>query len=129
MSKCLIALFFVLVFTAPALAKSPDVYPVPCKDLWEAVKDMLGDVHNYGIISEEDEEQRALFVVVGSQAHYTQKVVLRTKNSGCIADATVLEIGPDNSDWRQFQHRLALSLTKLQAAKAKPAANGIGQPR
>ena len=129
MPKFLVPLLFVLVFTAPALAKSADVYPVPCKDLWEAVKDVLGNEHNYGIISEDDETQRAMFVVVGALVHYTQKVILRTKDSGCIADATVLEVGPDNSDWRQFQHRLAQSLAKLQAARAKPPAIVIGKPQ
>jgi len=128
MFRCFIASFFVLGFTASALAKSADVYPVPCKDLWEAVKDILGDEHNYGVISEDNQTQLALFVVVGALAHYTQKVVLRTENNGCRADATVLELGPDNLDWRQFQHRLAKSLAKLQAARARPAAIAIGPP-
>ena len=128
MLRFLLSLFFALFFTIPALAKPKDFYPVFCDDLWPALKDTLGDENNYGIVSEDEYRQKALFVIVGALAHYTQKVTLTAKNGGCWANATIFELGPDNSDWRQFQHRLALSLVKLQAAKPKPATTATGQP-
>jgi hypothetical protein len=70
----------------------------------------------------DDFGQRARFVVIGARGNYTQTVKLKARDSGCVANATVIELGPDNMDWRQFQHRLAQSLAKLQAAKPKLAA-------
>ena len=127
MLKLLITSFFVLVLAAPALAKQPDLYPVACKDLWPALEDTLRDETNYGIIYEDDAGQRAWFVVVGARGNYTQVVALKARSGGCKADAIVLELGPDNGDWRQFQHRLARSLAKLQAAKPKTASVATGQ--
>jgi len=39
--KLFIMPFLMLVVAAPALAKSRDVYPVSCDDLWAAVKHTL----------------------------------------------------------------------------------------
>ena len=128
MCKFLITLFLALASAAPALAKPVDIYPVTRNDLWAALKDTLGDERNYGVISEDDAGQRASFVVVGARGHYTQNVALRMRNGGCTANATVVELGPADGDWRQFQHRLRQSLAKLQAAKPKPAAMATGQP-
>jgi hypothetical protein len=128
MLKFFTTLILTLFFAAPALAKQPDLYPVACKDLWVALEDTLGDESNYGIIYEDDTGQRARFVVVGARGHYTQVVALKSRGGACKADAIVLELGPDNGDWRQFQHRLARSLAKMQAAKPKTVANATGQP-
>jgi len=128
MLKFLTTLILALFFASPALAKPVDVYAATCNDLWAAVKDTLDNPRNYGVISRDDAGRRALFFVVGTLSHYTQKVALTTRNDGCTANATILEVGPDNADWRQFQHRVAQSLAKLQAAKPKPAAMTTGQP-
>jgi hypothetical protein len=128
MLKLVLPLFLVLIFAAPAPAKPVDVYPVSCNDLWAALKDTLGDEGNYAVISEDDVAQRAWFVVVGARGHYTQKVALKMRNGGCAANATVLELGPDNGDWRQFQHHLRRSLAKLHGAQPKAAAMAAGQP-
>ncbi|WP_348265297.1 hypothetical protein P8935_12290 [Telmatobacter sp. DSM 110680] len=113
--------FLMLIVTVPALAKSIDVYQAPCNDLWRAVKDTLGKPDRYGIISIDDAAQRASFVVVGRFTPYTQKVELTAKNGSCTAKATIDQVGPENSDWRQFQHRVAKALATLQAAKPKPS--------
>jgi hypothetical protein len=119
--------FFLLVVAASALAKPRDVYPVSCNDLWAAVHDTLDNPHNYGIVSINDIEQKASFTVVGNLTAYTDKVALTAKDGGCAMNAAFLEVGPDNSDWLQFHHRLAKSLAKLQAAKPKPAVSETGQ--
>jgi hypothetical protein len=54
-------------------------------------------------------------------------VALTATKDGCLAKAAISEIGPDNINWRQFHHRLAKSLAKLQAAKPKPAEKAAGQ--
>jgi hypothetical protein len=127
MVKTLITSFLILIVAAPALAKSKDVYPVPCDALWAAVKDTLDNPRNYGIISMDDAGQRASFVVVGNLTQYTDRVALTSRDGGCAMKATFLEVGPDNADWLQFHRRFEKSLTKLQAAKPKPAAGAMGQ--
>lgn len=127
MFKFLITSFFMLVSVAPALATPVYVYPVSCGDLWPAVHDTLGNQDNYGILSMDDLRLKANFIVVGARGHYTQKVELKARNGGCAADADIIELGPDNADWRQFQHRLRKSLAKLQAAKLKLEVTATGQ--
>ena len=127
MFKSLITSIFMLIVAAPALAKPTDVYPVSCDDLWAAVKDTLNSPSNYGISSIDDVEKKASFVVIGDLVVYTDRVALTARDGGCAMKATILEDGPDNPDWRQFHHRLARSLAKMQAAKPKPAATATGQ--
>jgi len=84
--------------------------------------------HNYSILSENDLSQRAAFVVVGKLVQYTDTVSLAPSGTGCAMKATLLEVGSDNADWRQFHHRLAQALAKLQAAKPKPDEPAPAQP-
>lgn len=127
MFKFLITPLLMIVFAAPAMAKPKEFYRVSCDDLWAAVTDTLGNPRNYGIIWQDDIGQRASFIVVGALAHYTEMVALKARDGGCAANADILELGPSNDDWRQFQHRVAKSLMKLQAAKPKPEASATGQ--
>lgn len=117
-----------LVAVVPALAKPIDVYLVSCNDLWVAVKDTLDNPRNYGVVSFDDVSQRARFVVFGHLTEYTEKVSLKARKGGCMADATIDQVGPGNEDWLQFQHRLAKSLAMLQAAKPKLVVTATGQP-
>ncbi|MGA8740290.1 MAG: hypothetical protein WB561_03785 [Terracidiphilus sp.] len=121
MLKFLITSLIMFVFAAPALAKPIDVYPVSCNELWRAVKDTLDDPQHYGISSMNDAEQKASFIVIGDLVLYTDTVALTPKAGSCRAKASVIELGADNLEWRQFQHRVARSLAKLQATKPKPA--------
>jgi hypothetical protein len=127
MFKFLITSFLMLVVAAPALAKSSDVYPVSCADLWAAVKDTLHSQRDYGILSMNEVEQKASFTIVGSLTVYTDRIALMPKDGGCAMKATFIQEGPDDSDWLQFHHRLERSLTKLQAAKPKPASTSQGE--
>ncbi len=70
--------------------------------------------------------QRASFVVVGNLTQYTDRIALEPRDNSCELKAAFLEVGSDNDDFRQFHHRLAQSLTRLQAAKPKPPETGPG---
>jgi hypothetical protein len=122
--KFFVASLFALVIAVPALAKSKDVYPVSCDDLWAAVKDSLQSPRDYAILSTNEVEQKASFTIIGNLVVFTQKVALTARDGGCAMKATFIQIGPDDSDWRQFHHHLERSLAKLQAAKPKPAVTG-----
>ena len=127
MRKFLITSFLMLVFVAPALAKSRDVYPVSCADLWAAVKDSLHNPHDYGILSMNEAEQKVSFTIIGSLTVYTDRIALTAKDGGCAMKATFIQEGPDDSDWLQFHHRLERSLAKLQASKPKSPGTSTGQ--
>lgn len=127
MLKSLITSFLMLVVAAPALAKSSDVYPVSCADLWAAVKDTLQRPRDYGILSMNEVEQKASFAIVGSLTVYTDRIALTARDGGCSMKATFIQEGPDDSDWRQFHHHLERSLAKLQAAKPKLASTSPGE--
>jgi hypothetical protein len=119
--KAFVAVLFVLTFSMPASAKTREVYPVSCKDLWTAVMDTLSDHRNYGIMSADDDRQKASFVVVGTLVVYTHKVALAARDNGCEMTAEILQVGADDTEWRQFHKRVGRSLASLQAAKPKPA--------
>lgn len=127
MPKFLITSFLMLVVAAPARAKSSDVYPVSCADLWAAVKDTLQSPRDYGILSMNEVEQKASFTIVGSLTVYTDRIALMAKDGGCAMKATFIQEGPDDSDWRQFHHRLQRSLARMQATKPKPASTSQGE--
>jgi hypothetical protein len=126
MLKFLFTSFLMLVIAAPALAKSRDTYPVSCIDLWAAVKDSLENPLNYGILSMDDNKLKVSFIVVGDLTTYTDRIELTSKDYGCAMKATFLQVGSDDSGWRQFHHRLVRSLAKLQAAKPKPTVMPAG---
>jgi hypothetical protein len=118
--KTLCVASFLLIFTMPAWGKIRQVYPVPCDDLWTAVKDTLGNQSNYGIVYMDEYRQKASFTVVGALIMYTHRLQLTANGSGCTLNANILQEGADDTDWRQFRKRLGKSLAKMQAAKPKP---------
>lgn len=110
------------------MAKPADVYPVTCNDLWVSVKDTLDNHRNYGVTWIDDLNHKASFVVVGNLTQYTDRVALVGNDGSCEMKSTFLEVGSDNTDWRQFHHRLAQSLAKFEAAKPKQTETGSGTP-
>jgi hypothetical protein len=127
MLKYLFTSFLILIVAGPAFAKPKDVYPVSCADLWVAVKDTLDNPGNYGIMSISDSTQQASFIVVGNLTQYTDRIALTAKDGGCAMKESFLEVGSDNGDLRQFNHRVEKSLAKVQAAKPKQAPTAAGQ--
>ena len=115
MRKLVLTAILMLVSVAPALAKSADVYPVSCDALWPAVKLTLNNQGNYSILSINDLRHQAVFVSVDSASQAAQRLQLKAVGDGCTADDRITQSAPDSSDWEQFQHRLAKSLTNLQA--------------
>jgi len=127
MKRTGIAALFVLLCSVPASAKPNEFYPVTCDDLWAAVKDTLGNQHNYGIVFMSDDELKVSFVVVGDLTLFTDKVALSATDGGCAMKTKITDSGPDNTNWRQFHNRVGKSLARLQAAKAGPSSNSAGK--
>jgi len=125
MMRMVFAVLLALFLVIPANAKSNrDVYPVSCDVLWTAVKNTLGNPRDYGILSVNDLQFRASFVVVGNLVMYTDRVALTERNNGCAMKLTMLQVGADNTDEHGFRKRFGKALAKLQAAQ--PTVTGSG---
>lgn len=125
MIRTLISCIFILVLAVPAVAAKPkDVYPVPCDDLWTAVKDTLANPGDYGVLAMDDIAQTALFSVTGATRVRINSVELIQQDKACQLKLTVKESGSgsESEDERSFRKHVDRSLARQQGAKpAKPA--------
>ena len=133
MRTALIVLIVLLAFflVIPANAKSNrDVYPVSCDVLWTAIKNTLENPRDYGVLSVNDLQFRASFVVVGNLVMYTDRVALTERDNGCAMKLMMLQVGADNTDERGFRKRFSKALLKLQTAKPAMPSEGdeTGKP-
>jgi hypothetical protein len=79
MSKSLL-LSLVFVLATPAFAKP---YPLSCSDLWGTVTDVLGNQGNYKIVTTDQENMKASFIVVGALFPGVNALNLKPKDNGC----------------------------------------------
>ncbi|UWZ86877.1 hypothetical protein [Occallatibacter riparius] len=125
MLKLVLVAFFLLISSVPSWSRSSEEYPVSCDVVWGAVKDTLySNPRDYGIQSMNNVEWRASFIVLGNLTVFTDRVELRTTDSGCAMKTNIIQIGPDNSDWRRFHKRVGRAIDKMQAASGAPATPG-----
>ncbi len=127
MRKTLAVVVFLFLSSLPSFAKEHDVYPMSCDVLWASIKDALGNPRDYGVLSMDDLNLRASFVVVGNLTMYTDRVALSARDSGCAMKLTMLQVGPDYSDERGFRNRLKKAMARLQAVEPAKPANAHGQ--
>ena len=93
MKARLIAMAFLsLVLALPAFAETyKDSYPVPCSDLWPAVKDTLSNLANYTVKKSDDSKMTASYdvkhaahvTITGALLQRTNRVTLIAKGTGC----------------------------------------------
>ena len=110
-----------------------DNYPVPCSELWAAVKDTLGNPANYSIVTTDNTQMTASYDVkhavhtsiTGAAMQQTNTVALTPQGTGCGMTVHSSYSGWNHNDAGDFKKRVDESLAKLQAAKpadpAKPA--------
>jgi hypothetical protein len=111
-----------------------DNYPVPCSQLWSAVKDTLGNAENYSVVASDDTKMTAMYDVhhavhtsiAGAALQRTNSVALTPQGSGCEMQVYSNYSGWNHSDAGDFNKRVAESLANLNAPKpadtAKPEA-------
>lgn len=122
MRKTLVVISLAFLTSIPAFARPHDVYPVSCNLLWSAIENVLENPGDYRVLTMDEAQQKASFVVVGDLTAYKDTVALMARGDGCMMTLKISQVGSDDSDERGFRKRLAKSLAKLQAgAKAKPA--------
>jgi len=101
-------------------------YPVPCSDVWGAVKDTLSNPENYDVVGSDDAQMSASYKVKhsahvnisGAVLQRTNKVTLITKGSACEMQVVSNYSGWEHDDKGDFKKRVDESLAKLKAATA-----------
>ena len=108
-------------------------YPVPCSELWGAVKDVLGNAENYNVEDSNDSLMAATYKVKHA-AHVTVSgaVLQRANHVSLVSKGTECEMqvksnysGFEHNDSSDFRKRVEESYAKLKGPKpaepAKPA--------
>ena len=123
MVKSVIVASISLALAVPAFAKThQDTYPVPCSELWSAVKDTLRNSGHYGIISTDNTEMTASYNFAGAIRQRTNSVLLNAQGSGCTMQIQSSYRGPAHDDAGDFKKRVEESLAKLKgSAPSEPA--------
>jgi hypothetical protein len=130
MLKIVLVALMSLILAAPAFGKTyRDVFPVPCSELWPAVKDTLKNSGKYGIIKIDNTEMSASYSIgaVGAWdlASGANSVVLNSQGTSC-------EMQTQTSFARlarDFRKRVEASLAKLKASKPAEAAKPEESPK
>ncbi len=104
--------------TIPAFAGTPKA-PLPCSELWPAVKATLGNGKNYIVEAMDSEEMKANFVVKGALYPQMNLVQLKDKKKGCDLELRIGFTGAD--DEAAFRSRVRRAFKKMTAAKVATA--------
>ena len=124
-----------LALALPAFGKTyKSTYPVPCSELWGAVKDALSNPENYSVVESDDTKMTASYNVKhsahvnvsGAILQRTNHVTLVPNGTGCEMQVVSNYSGWEHNDRGDFKNRVDESLAKLTAATpsqpAKPEA-------
>jgi hypothetical protein len=134
MMKVAVAALTSLALAVPTFGKtSKNTYPVPCSELWGAVKDTLSNAENYNVEESNDNLMSASYKVKHA-AHVTISgaVLQRANHVSLVSKGTECEMqvksnysGFEHNDSSDFRKRVEESFAKLKGSKpaepAKPA--------
>ena len=120
-----------LALALPAFGKtSKNTYPVPCSELWGAVKDVLSNAENYNVEESSDNLMSASYkvkhaahvTVSGAVLQRANHVTLVSKGTECELQVKSNYSGFEHNDSGDFRKRVEESFAKLKEAKpAEPA--------
>ena len=132
--KRIVALILFLSLTAPAFASThKDVFNVPCKELWRALKDTLRNSGKYGIIGISDSEMTASYNIGGNlTGKRINSVLLNSIENGasCEMQVQTAYSGLFNNDAGDLKTRVDASLAKLknEPLPNPTSASGVSSP-
>lgn len=125
-NRLAVMVLLALSATVPALAMTYKTsYPIPCNQVWVAVKDTLSVPENYTVVTSDEAHMTASYDVKhsahvnvsGTVLQRTNKVTLQTKDAGCEMQVVSNYSGWEHNDKGDFKKRVDESLAKLNAAK------------
>jgi hypothetical protein len=124
-----------LALALPTFGKTyKSTYPIPCNEVWGAVKDTLGNPESYDVVESDDTKMTASYNVKhavhanisGAVLQRTNKVTLVTTGKGCEMQVVSNFSGWEHDDKGDFKKRVDEFLAKPKASvppeAAKPAA-------
>ncbi|MBZ5667922.1 MAG: hypothetical protein LAO30_25455 [Acidobacteriia bacterium] len=123
-----------LAFALPAFGAGnktyKTTYPVPCSELWGAVKVALGNPDNYKDVQSDDDKMTADYNVkhsvhwsiIGAVNQGKNHVSLAPIGTTCEMSVVSMYSGLSHNDQGDFKKRVDESLAKLKSAPASPPA-------
>lgn len=128
--KMVVVALMSLILAMPAFGKThKDAYPVPCSELWAAVKDPLSNP-TYIIEATDDKQMRASYAIGAFVRHATNAVALSSQGvSGCEMQVQSTYRGWMHDDAGDFKSRVDASLAKLKATKPAESAKAANETK
>jgi len=123
------AALVVLLFALPLLGKTyKSTYPIPCSELWPAVKTVLADAQHYEVKATDDAKMHADYeakheahvTVTGVFTQRTNHVTLVAKGTGCEMQVSNFS-GWEHDDRGDFKKRVDDALVKPKETKPTDA--------
>lgn len=120
-----------LALALPALGKThKNTYPIPCSEVWPAVKDTLSNPENYSVVTSDDAIMTASYnvkhaahvTVTGAVLQRTNHVTLISKGAECEMQVISNYSGFEHNDSGDFKERVEASMAKLKAETASQPA-------
>jgi hypothetical protein len=134
MLKFVVVASMSLALVVPAFGKTyKSTYPLPCGEVWGAVKDTLSNPENYTVVESDDAKMTATYqvkhtvhvTITGAVLQRKNKVTLVPQGSACEMQVVSNYSGFEHNDRDDFKTRVDASLAKPKEAKpaepAKPA--------
>jgi hypothetical protein len=112
-----------LCLVLPAFAKTyKSTYPIPCSEVWPAVKDTLGNPENYAVTESDDAKMHASYEVKhsahvnisGTMLQRTNHVTLMPQGSACEMQVVSNYSGWEHNDKGDFKTRVDEALAKAK---------------
>ena len=132
MKTRLIAVAFLsLALALPSPGKTyKSTYPMPCSEVWNAVKDTLSNPENYNVVESHDAEMTASYQVkhsvhvniTGAMLQRTNHVTLVSNGAACEMRVVSNFSGWEHNDRDDFKKRVDESLIKLKGESASQLA-------
>jgi|SRR5579872_2934208 len=125
MWKFFLIILMLFVLATPLAGKTyKSTYPVPCSDVWSAVKDTLSNPDNYAVAESDDAKMTAAYHVKhsvhvnisGAALQRTNHVTLISKGGVCEMQVVSNFSGWEHNDRDDFKKRVDESLAKLKTA-------------
>lgn len=126
-----------LLVALPTFGKTyKNTYPVPCSEVWTAVKDTLGNAENYTVTANDDAKMTAAYEVKHEvHANISGAILQRTNHVTLVPEGTACQMqvvsnysGWEHNDKGDFRTRVDEALARQKnappAEPAKPATPG-----
>jgi len=114
--KTITAILVVCLTALPGLAKThKDMYSVSCNTLWPVVKDVIKNSGKYTLVSIDNSEMTASYIIGSSfSGRRLNSVILNVKEDKCEMQTASTYSGVTHDDAGDFKKRVDASLAKSE---------------